>query len=188
MSFRIGDFEVFVGYEVAAALTAVLILDTDNRLVACFLAALLHELGHIFMMVACRVRVRALSLRLFDVLITADSPPTFCADVLITLAGAAANFLFALLFFAFLPVFSTANIALGIFNLLPVMSLDGGHLLYICIQRRFSMRACELVLRATTFVIMLPLMAAGIYFLFRSGYNYSLLAVSLYLLAVLFLK
>ena len=31
-------------------------------------------------------------------------------------------------------------------------------------------------------------MTAGILVLFRSGYNYSLLAVSLYLLAVLFFK
>ena len=77
---------------------------------------------------------------------------------------------------------------LGVFNLLPVLSLDGGHLLTILLQRHFSPVVCRNVLRILTFVFLLPLFTAGLYLLLNSGYNYSLLAISLYLTAILFLK
>ena len=188
MRFCIGRIRFAVGYETAAVLTVVLLLDTDGRMISCFIAALLHELGHIAVMLRCGMRVWSVSLRLFDVLIRADEPPTFGADVLVTLGGSAANLITAGLCFACCRTLCVASLALGLFNLLPVMTLDGGHMLYICLRRRFSPRACDVVLRAVTFACALPLMTAGCLLLLRSGYNYSLLAIALYLLAVLLLK
>ena len=188
MKLHIAKTDVVIGYEATAAMTAVLILDRENRVICCFLAALLHELGHILMMRLCGVRVRGLRLGLFDVLIEADESPTVCADVWITLGGPAVNFICTGIFMPFSMKLGLPHLALGIFNLLPVMSLDGGHLLKLCLSRRLSPRVCENILRVMTFVILLPLMTAGIYLLFKSGYNYSLLIVSLYLTAVLLLK
>ncbi len=188
MSFRFADLRIFLGYEVVAAMTAVLLLDRENRIICCFLAALLHELGHLLMMKLCGVRVRGLRLRLFDVLIEADEPPTVRSDVWITLGGVTMNFLFALIFAPIDTRLSLPNLALGIFNLLPVMSLDGGHLLGIVMARRFSPRVCENTLRISTFILFVPLFTAGIYLLLHSGYNYSLLVIALYLSALLLLK
>lgn len=188
MRFSINKLTITVGYETVAALTAVLLLDTQSRMISCFAAALLHEMGHLAMMRLCGVSVRSLSFGLFDALIRADPPPSFASDVWITLGGVMANFLLAAFSFAFSRQFCLANIALGVFNLLPVMSLDGGHLLYICLQRRLLPHTCEILIRAVSFVILLPFLTAGIWLLLRSGYNYSLLAASLYLLAVLILK
>lgn len=188
MKLRIADKQIEIGYEVVAAMTAVLLLDKENRVICCFLAALLHELGHILMMRLCAVQVRGLRLRLFDVLIEADEPTDFRSDVFITLGGVAVNFLFALLFCPLSLKLGLPHLVLGVFNLLPIMSLDGGHLFSICLRRQFSPRVSEAVLRVTTFIFLLPLMTAGLYILFQSGYNYSLLFISLYLTAILFLK
>lgn len=188
MKLRLADIELSVGYEVVAAMTAVLLLDRGNSVVCCFIAALMHELGHIVMMRLCSVRVRGLRLRLFDVLIEADEPPTFRADVLITLGGVLANFVFAAVFAPVSAKLSLPHLMLGVFNSLPVMSLDGGHLLYIVLARKFEPHICRNAVLISTFVFILPLMTAGLYLLFNSGYNYSLLAISLYLLTVLFLK
>ena len=84
MKLRIANLDLYIGYEAIAAMTAVLLLDRDNRVIFCFLAAILHELGHLLMMLLCGVHVRAIRLRLFDVLIQSDEAPTFKADVLIT--------------------------------------------------------------------------------------------------------
>lgn len=188
MKLRIADLEIFIGYEAAAAMTAVLLLDRENRVVCCILAALLHELGHILMMGLCHVRVRSLKIRLFDILIEADDARCLCDDVLITSGGVMMNFFCAALFCPFSSNLSLPHLALGVFNLLPVMSLDGGRLFCLFLSRRCSQRAVNNMLRITTFVFILPLMTAGLYTLFNSGYNYSLLIVSLYLTAVLFLK
>ncbi len=188
MSIRLGNTRVFIGYEVAAAITAALILDRENCVICCIAAAGLHELGHLLMMRYYGVRTRAISLRLFDVLIEADRPPDDRADLGITLGGAVANLFFAAVSAAFSRSLMIANLALGIFNLLPVMSLDGGHLLFLLLSRRFLPKTCTIILKITTFLLLIPLMTAGFAILFRSGYNYSLLAVSLYLLAVFIFK
>lgn len=188
MKLRVGNTAVFIGYEVAAAISAVLILDRENRVICCILAALLHELGHLLMMRLFRVRVRSVSFRIFDVLIKADSPADMRADVCITLGGVMSNFVFAAAFFPLYHDLFLANLALGLFNMMPVMSLDGGHLLYLLLSRRFLPKTCTVILKLTTFFLLLPLMTAGILMLLRSGYNYSLLAISLYLLAVLLFK
>ena len=188
MRFRPGSLTVFVGYELAAALTAVLILDREDRFICCFMSAALHELGHLIMLRLFRVPVRGISLRLFDVRIDADSPPTFTADVWVTLGGVMMNFAAAAVFIPFGSFFGYASLAMGCFNSLPVMSLDGGHILCLILSRRLSARVCDAVLKVVSFIIILPLMTAGIYILFQSGYNYSLLFVSLYLLTILLLK
>lgn len=188
MKLRIANLDLYIGYEAIAAMTAVLLLDRDNRVIFCFLAAILHELGHLLLMFLCGVRVRAIRLRLFDVLIQSDEAPTVKADVLITLGGVAANFLFALLLYPVGMKYALPHLALGVFNLLPVMSLDGGHLLEIWMDKRFSPRTVAITLKVTSFVFLLPLMTAGLYVLLNSGYNYSLLIISIYLIVLLFLK
>ena len=169
-------------------MTAVLLIDRDNRIVYCLAAAVIHELGHILMMRLCSVKVTGVRLRLFDVLIEADEPPSFGSDVIITLGGPAANLAFAAVSLPFSFEIGMPGLVLGIFNLLPVMSLDGGHLLRICLERRSSARVGNIILTVLTIVFVLPLMTAGIYLLLKSKYNYSFLAISLYLLSVLLLK
>ena len=188
MRFRVGSTAVFVGYEAAAAITAVLILDRGGCAVCCIPAAILHELGHLLMLRLFRVPVRAVSVRLFDVRIEAERPSGLRAEICVTLGGVWMNLLCAALSAPFSRALCCAHLALGMFNLLPAMSLDGGRLLYLLLSRRFLPKTCTLILKTVTFLTAVPLMTAGILVLFRSGYNYSLLAVSLYLLAVLFFK
>ena len=188
MKLRIADIDICVGYEAVAAVTAALLIDRENRLICCLAAAAVHELGHILMMRLCSVRVTGVRLRLFDVLIEADEPPSFGSDVLITLGGPAANLAFAAVLTPFGFELGMPQLALGIFNMLPVMSLDGGHLLRICLERRSNARIADMILTVATIIFVLPLMTAGIYLLFKSKYNYSFLAISLYLLSVLMLK
>ena len=188
MSFRLGSCRITVGYEAIAAITAVILLDGENRIIRCVAAALLHELGHLLMMRLCGVRVRGITLRLFDVQIAADSPDSFRHDVWITLGGPMVNLLFAAVLVPAGSFFGLAHLALGCFNLLPAASLDGGRLFYLLLSRRFDERVCVRAVQIVSFILLLPLMTAGIYLLFQSGYNYSLLIVSLYLTAVLFLK
>ena len=188
MKLRLGKTDVITGYGTIAAVTAVLLIDRENRVICCILAALLHECGHLIMMRRFRVTVKTVRLRVFDILIESGGIQSPSADALITLAGPMMNLLCFVLFIPWSEKLALPHLALGVFNLLPVMSLDGGHLLHIFLQKKYSSMACDKILRLTTFITILPLMTAGIFLLLNSGYNYSLLAISLYLTAVLFLK
>lgn len=188
MKLRTGNLNLFIGYEAVAALTAVLLLDRENRIIFCLLAAVLHELGHILMMRLCHLRIKAVSLRMFDVLIEADEPKSFMQDIAVTSGGVCMNLLCAAVLIPINRKIGLPHLALGIFNLLPLMSLDGGRLLELILSRRCSARVCRNILRVTTFVFILPLMTGGFYLLLQSRYNYSLLAISLYLTVLMFIK
>lgn len=188
MNFRLLRTDIWIGYEVAAAISAVLILDRENRVICCVFAAVLHELGHLLMMRCFHIRVHRVKISLFDVLIKADSPRSIRQDICVTLGGPAANLLCAAITFPMSQKLLYANLALGLFNLLPVMTLDGGRLLYLVLSRRFLPKTRSVILKLITFLMLLPLLTAGLLMLFRTGYNYSLLAISLYLLAVFIFK
>ena len=188
MSFRFYSLEVYIGYEAVAAFAAALLLDREGRLILCFSAAVAHELGHLAFMLILGVRVKGISLRLFDAVIDAESPKSFSGEIWITIGGPLVNLLLSAVFLPFGAFFGCANLAMGVFNLLPVVSLDGGRLLDLFLSKRFDDSVRYKILLFTSFVFILPVMAAGIIMLFKSGYNYSLLVISLYLLAVLFLK
>ena len=188
MKFRLGGIELFLGYEAAAALTAALLLDHSGTVLCCFFAAVMHECGHLLMMRLFCCRLRSISITLFDVKICADEPKSVGADAMIASAGVMTNFFFAAVCYPFLPMMSLSHLAIGIFNLLPMDSLDGGRLLLLWLTRRLSAFAAERILKAVTFVFLTPILCCGIYVLLHTKYNYSLLAVSLYLLTVLLLQ
>ena len=84
--------------------------------------------------------------------------------------------------------FAAANLSVGLFNCLPVMSLDGGQLLYLLLCRRFSQEFSEKAVDVCTFVCIFPLAALGFLVLLRSENNFSLLFVSIYLVFSLLFK
>lgn len=188
MKFRLRGINFSVGYEVVAALTLVLLLDGSGRIAACILAALLHESGHLIMMRLCSCSVQEVRVRLFDVLILADRAEDTRCDILITSGGVLMNLLCAGVFSFFSPTLMSANLVIGCFNLLPVETLDGGRLMMLLLSSRLSYDAAIRVVRAFSFLFLFPFFLLGIYVLLRTGYNYSLLAISLYLLAVLLIR
>lgn len=78
--------------------------------------------------------------------------------------------------------------SVGLFNLIPVMSLDGGQLLYLLLSRRFDEALAERLVNIVTFLFIFPLAAVGFLLLLKSKYNFSLLFVCIYLVLSLVLK
>ena len=171
-----------------AAMSLVLILDTTGKVVACFISAFIHECGHLLAMYCFKVKPQCVSLRVFDVAIVASGDRPLVADLFITLAGPVINFLSAFVFYYFSPMLFVSSVVIGLFNLLPIETFDGGHALQILLSRRFEPKVCIYILKILTLLLLIPCLTFGILMLFYSKYNYSLLLISLYLLAVLFLK
>ena len=78
--------------------------------------------------------------------------------------------------------------ALAAFHLLPIAPLDGGQALFALLSRRLPTERAGTVVWAFSLLILLPLAVLGFWVLLQSRYNFSLLAVSVYLMFLLVFK
>ena len=156
------------------------------------LAAAMHELAHILVLLILKappktVTVTALGCRIVPNTERVLNPMQSC---MVSLAGPLMNLLIftagALLRQEY-SLFITANLALGFFHILPVEPLDGGLALHIALGSFLSWRSAEKITRITTVIFLLPLAVLGFLVLLQTRYNFSLLAISLYLMLYLLL-
>ncbi len=191
MKFKIGSTEIVVSYLLICLAAICLITGTFQGFVWCLFSVLIHESGHIIPMNVFGYSSDKIKISLFEISINDISrhKRTFWQNIIIIFFGPFANFICFILFYLlyllsneiFLP-FAISNLSVGVFNLLPVLSLDGGQLLYIITSRFFTEQTSEKIVNITTFIFIFPLAALGFVLLFKSQYNFSLLFVCIYLI------
>ena len=188
MRFRLFSVDFYFPFLVVALMSTVMILDTTFKVCACLVSAIIHETGHLIAMCLFSIKPKSITLKAFDIVIDADISNSFWSDLTVTLSGPLFNLLFSLAFFPVSKLLSLANICIGIFNLLPIQTFDGGHALTLLLCSRFSAHTSEKIIKVITFLFLVPFFFVGIMVLFYSKYNNSLLLISLYLVAILFTK
>ncbi len=197
MKLQLKRVHLHVSFLFAVSVTLMLILDDSGAAAITLAACFLHESGHLVCLLLCGAAPRQVSLGIFGMRIDRASSISLSLrqEALVCLAGPFFNLLAVLLCLAFyraadgrlaLPL--QANLALALFNLLPIEPLDGSQTLYflLCLRREEAeaKRACMLL----SYFLVVPLILFGVILLVKSGYNFTLLAVSVYLFALLFFK
>ncbi len=198
MTLRIGKLILEISYPLTAVMTAIIILDTSLSVMVCFAAAIMHEAGHIFMLCRYNAMPKRIKLTLFDIAIIDNKKysRSYTQELAVVLAGVFVNFISAAIFYLlyvsfknqiFIMLFS-ANLGLGIFNILPVDNLDGGQALLILLCKFFSPQTAHTVLDIISFVVLIPTACLGFILLIESRYNFTLLVTAIYLVALILLK
>ena len=160
---------------------------------AIFFAATIHELGHLLMAWTCRVRVSELRLDILGARIRMDGLMSYTTEWLVAVGGPAVNLATALAVYPFLVReghsaegwlfwFFTASLGLGLLNLLPVGTMDGGRMLHCLLSGVLGERIAAVCLRVTTCVCLVALWMTSVYVLLRAGQMLSLFAFSMCLL------
>lgn len=198
MCFTIKQCQIQIEYLFFAVIT--FLLFTDKKAVALLgiAATVLHEAGHLVMMLLLKVSVQTIRFHAFgvDIVEKGRGKRSYLADMLVALSGPLANMLFCIgstiiyLFWknALLWEFIFVNSAIALFHVLPVESLDGGQALYALLCHKFSQRTSETIVMVVSFFVLLPVAIIGFYMLLQSKYNFTLFFVSIYLMCLLVLK
>lgn len=148
-------------------------------------ACVLHELGHIAAAAVFGGRVERLSLTVVGAELRIDYrvPLTYVQDSLVALAGPGTNLLAGGLFLALNWELAAAlTLAVGVFNLLPILPLDGGRVVYGLIADRLDPDWAERLMTALSGCLVGVLVGVGAV---AAAYyaNVTLLLTALWLLA-----
>ena len=148
-------------------------------------ACVFHELGHIAAAALLGGRVERLSLTAVGAELRIDypAPLTYARDSLVSLAGPGANLLAGVVFLALGQELAAAlTMAVGAFNLLPILPLDGGRVVYGLIADRLDPDWAERLMTALSGCLVGALLGVGAVAAAHYA-NVTLLITALWLLA-----
>lgn len=149
------------------------------------LACLLHELGHIAMAATLGGWVKGLSLSAVgaELRIKYDVPLNYGQESLVALAGPAVNLLSGALFAVLgWELAAALSWAVGIFNLLPILPLDGGRVVHGLLANSLDSDWAERLMMALSGCLVGALVGIGTVAAVQYA-NITLLITALWLLA-----
>ncbi len=189
--FRLGGCQIEAGIS-CFMLGAFACLFMGRQAPAVLLCMALHEGGHLLAMTAFgaaprRIVLSALGCRM---VLPEEAGLSGGKSAAVSLAGPGANllsFLFCMAIQRQTSPFALASLSLGALHLLPIEPLDGGLALRRLLETCFSPDRGERICRLTSAALLLPLWVLGFWILLRTRYNYTLLALAMYLMLYLVL-
>ena len=178
---RLGRIEVTGGFFLLLAWLNY--LDRSFLVPMALAACTAHELGHIAAIRLLGGSVKEVRLTAIGAELVLERPLAYWQEGLSALAGPGVNLLLALAGCRFSLTFAGLNLALALFNLLPVGRLDGGRALYCTLALLAGPGLADLVGRWLDCLCTASVTAAGL-FLALWGGNITLLPAACWLLAV----
>lgn len=198
MNLNLKRINLTFDYITVAFVCSAVIISRDSRFIIALLSTVAHEAGHIFVMLRLGNDNVDVEINLFNIAIhdKLRNIRPYKADIAVICAGPLVNLILSLIFWIFYVSFNSVylyncamlNFVLGMFNLLPIESTDGGQILYILLSRKFSVAAAKRVVTLFSAVMIIPIAFIGFCILLDSMYNYTLLFAALYLAMLVLMK
>ena len=168
-----------------------IVLDRSFLSLLALSAALIHELGHLTVMLLLGVKVSEVEITFFGAEIRTKKPTySVLGNIAIFGAGAAANILSAVIIYS-LPsppfkavFFAGASLSLAVINLLPIRTLDGGCIIEAIILSVLPQYA-PIILDIISSLTLGLLWLTAIYLLLINSGNLSLMLFCMYLFVTL---
>lgn len=198
MRFSVRGVSVKIDFLFAACVTFLMSFNINDEIRYAILFSILHEAGHLLAIVLCGEKPDTVRFGIFGMTIIRrnDITQDYKKEFITAVSGPMMNFflLFVLvLLYAFYrkDIFlemAAINLIIGLFNIMPVFSLDGGRALESLLLERLPSDKSEKIITAVSVVFLVPMNFFGFYILIKSGYNFTFLAISIYLSVMLFIK
>ena len=174
--------KIIVSPTVPLLLALFVLLSSPLLLGALLLAALTHELGHCAMLRWLRARVTAVRITALGAEMRIEGRLSYGGEILAAAAGPAVNLLLAPLLayggrlWEMLYLFAGTQLVLGLFNLLPILPLDGGSMLWNLLAWVTEPYTADRVMTAIGFGTAAVLTLAAVWAAWQGGGFFFLLA------------
>ncbi len=171
------------------------VMDKSGMIIFGIISALLHEIGHLIAAYFQNNKIKKINFGFASVDII-SSEQNFESGFLVLTSGSLVNFILALIFEILYLYFGSLvyngiayqNLCIGIFNLLPINSLDGGQIFFSLLNKKIDFLLAEKISNIVSFIFLVPVCILGFLVLINSKYNFSLLILSCYLISYICFK
>ncbi len=195
MKLNFGKSVLKINVSFAVAVTLTLIIDESGVGAIALLCCIIHEAGHIICLLILGEKPRKIELSFYGIKLERFpmAGQSTAGDLAVYISGSVANLIFSALIFALssftdsLRFAATISLCIGLFNMIPCKPLDGGNILFTLLCRNVRRKIAGKICFVVTIIMLIPMVAAGIYLLTENG-NITLLAVSVYLAAAVFFE
>lgn len=184
MTFFFKKTKVSVSVYFACVLTFLCILAPQSYAPTGLVCCVLHEAGHLAAIKIFGGRVKSINLGIYGMRIECarNVQISFLKEAAVSFAGPAVNIaLFAAGLFTGKKVLCFSNAALIFLNLLPAYSTDGYEVIKNILLHFFDGEKIKTALKLISAAGLAVMYFLSVFLLLRSGFNFSLLAVSVYL-------
>ncbi len=165
-----------------------------TELLCAYFSMLLHETAHTVAAACIGLNISHIALYPFGVNLKLKNKlvANISDELILYLSGPAVNVILALISVLFRNSFEPAaymyytNMLLCAVNLLPVLPLDGGCVIKRILSDKIGTVRAEVYMKKISCILVVVLMLAGAYVMYATGYNYSVLLLSVMLMGNIF--
>lgn len=187
MRFKIKNTDVKISFSFFAVVLLATVSDAFAVPLMSFIASLIHELTHVFFIVIFKAKITSFSLSVFGGNIKRRA---FCEignlkEAVISYSAPLVNILIGVCFM-FLSektfTFGVVNMFLGLFNLMPFYSFDGGRGLYYLLTPALTEKTAETVINVLSVAVTVVFSFVSVFVFFNYNDNYILLFMAVYMI------
>ena len=189
MRIRLFGTKIYVSFLFVAVISLLLAFDKTGLALPTLLSVFFHEIGHLFAMWLTDKAPKSIRLIPASVQITRSVTSQYKNDIWIAVSGPAVNLLLFFVFYINYLSFKNQtvlcyvliNMIVCLFNLLPVIGLDGGTGLFSLIAKKNDVNKAMLTLKIITIVTAMAVLFIGVTLTIRGNVNISVFIVAIYL-------
>ena len=190
MKFKCFGVSVTLNFSFFALLVFVSVGNKSIHLLPAMLFSLLHECGHFCALAVFKEYTSCLKIGFFGgEIVRRGYCGNYYKEVIINLAGPLVNIVAAVLCSLFCrKTLFYVNVAIGLFNLLPIETLDGGRALCAILCTKKDRCFVETAVTVISYCVCVPMIILSFALLFHNMGNIQLCFVSVYILLSLIFK
>ena len=196
MIFNVFGIKIEITFWFIALITFIVSLNVPSNVLITVFSSLLHETGHLLIMTSVGNKPQAVRFEItgMNIIRQPDLKISTKNEILIALGGPFINLICFLISVVTLCIYNNENILtfgcinliLMIFNLLPIIRLDGGLALYYVLLQKHDNIICSKILKITSVIFITIIYAWGFYVFILSRYNVSLIIIAIFLTLSMF--
>lgn len=147
-----------------------------------YVFVIIHEMSHVLMATLLKMKVYEIELLPVGVNAKYSGKNTNLKELLISLAGPIASFLFALILKN--DVFKIMNLSIAIFNLIPIKPFDGGKIIENIFTIFFGLQTSKNILKILSKIFLNIFLILSIILIFFTK-NYYLVILLIYMICII---